>query len=520
MLSVEGEHGSWVGMVDAHHGTCPLLLRRRPLRAGQGRRAPGVAGRDLPQRLRAAQLPDALRQRRPSEAPRPSRRTPWACSPAAPEGPSAVTHARRAPPSGISDACGAVNETTTCDADIHSGASQPTDTNCTSPRATAPGTPRPRAPASGRPNRQKEHAGRGSPANTWLTAVADPGQLQRRQHLQCELDGAASSSTCSGPPRPVLAAATTPARVAGVVQHEWGHGMDENDGGGFDNPSEAYADVSEFLADHTSCIGRGFYMGQTCSGYGDTCLTCTGIRDMDWDTRTRHTPRHRHRREPDRQSCPAAAAPAARKSTARATSSARPSTTSPPATSRPSRLRRRDVLVLLTDRLWYTVPRLGSGGHMYTCTAGAGGCAATSVFARMRAVDDDDGNLANGTPHAAAIFAAFARHGIACGAASDASNQSTAFPPVLTALSLSGTRVHQLGDPDHQPHAAGAGLRGQLPHPAQRHLLRLRLHAGGHGAGSTTTYTDTGLAQRLPALLPRAGRWGRTRRTRARSPTA
>ena len=44
---------------------------------------------------------------------------------------------------------------------------------------------------------------------------------------------------------------------------------------------------------------------------------------------------------------------------------------------------------------------------------------------RMRAVDDDDGNLANGTPHGGALFAAFNRHGIACttdaGACDDAS---------------------------------------------------------------------------------------------------
>jgi fibronectin type 3 domain-containing protein len=32
----------------------------------------------------------------------------------------------------------------------------------------------------------------------------------------------------------------------------------------------------------------------------------------------------------------------------------------------------------------------------------------------MRAVDDDDGNLSNGTPHGGALFAAFNRHGIAC----------------------------------------------------------------------------------------------------------
>jgi hypothetical protein len=32
----------------------------------------------------------------------------------------------------------------------------------------------------------------------------------------------------------------------------------------------------------------------------------------------------------------------------------------------------------------------------------------------MRAVDDDDGNLANGTPHSCNLYAAFNRHGIAC----------------------------------------------------------------------------------------------------------
>ncbi|HJX28867.1 MAG TPA: fibronectin type III domain-containing protein, partial [Thermoanaerobaculia bacterium] len=37
-----------------------------------------------------------------------------------------------------------------------------------------------------------------------------------------------------------------------------------------------------------------------------------------------------------------------------------------------------------------------------------------SLWRTMRAVDDDDGNLGNGTPHSAALYAAFNRHGIAC----------------------------------------------------------------------------------------------------------
>jgi hypothetical protein len=49
----------------------------------------------------------------------------------------------------------------------------------------------------------------------------------------------------------------------------------------------------------------------------------------------------------------------------------------------------------------------------------------------MRVADDDDANLANGTPHAAALYAAFARHNLACGAATDATNRSTSSCPAL-----------------------------------------------------------------------------------------
>src|SRR5262249_32458156 len=78
--------------------------------------------------------------------------------------------------------------------------------------------------------------------------------------------------------------------IAGVFLHEWGHGLDSNDGGGSDNPSEAYADITAMLSTHVSCVGRGFDMVNNCTGYGDACLNCTGIRDQDWDKRTNHTP--------------------------------------------------------------------------------------------------------------------------------------------------------------------------------------------------------------------------------------
>ncbi len=55
----------------------------------------------------------------------------------------------------------------------------------------------------------------------------------------------------------------------------------------------------------------------------------------------------------------------------------------------------------------------------------------------MRAVDDDDGNLANGTPHSANLFAAFNRHGIACTTDAGANtNFRGCTPPAVPSLSL------------------------------------------------------------------------------------
>ncbi len=72
--------------------------------------------------------------------------------------------------------------------------------------------------------------------------------------------------------------------IAGVFDHEWGHGMDANDAiGGIASPSgEGIADIYTALRLNDSCIGRNFRPGVVCSGNGDPCLTCTGVRDIDY----------------------------------------------------------------------------------------------------------------------------------------------------------------------------------------------------------------------------------------------
>ncbi|HXU32121.1 MAG TPA: hypothetical protein VN851_16245, partial [Thermoanaerobaculia bacterium] len=71
----------------------------------------------------------------------------------------------------------------------------------------------------------------------------------------------------------------------------------------------------------------------------------------------------------------------------------------------------------LMERLWF-VSR-PTAGQSFTCTPtgmtwGSNGCNVGALWKVLRAADDDDGNLANGTPHGAALWSAFNRHGLAC----------------------------------------------------------------------------------------------------------
>ena len=74
------------------------------------------------------------------------------------------------------------------------------------------------------------------------------------------------------------------------------------------------------------------------------------------------------------------------------------------------------------DDLWYgsLTPSKSAyqlvGGGRCNPAATVNGCAANNWYTVYLPVDDDDGNLANGTPNGCRIWAAFDAHGIACGA--------------------------------------------------------------------------------------------------------
>lgn len=400
------------------------------------------------------------------------------CSP----GGATATTTLAGPYARINDSCGAVSESVSCDNDLDLRTSAGAD--CTVPSGSSPGNTHAARTDFYVVNRLAEHGRAWLPSNTWLTQ-----QLTTNVNISATCNaywnGVSLNMYLSG------GGCNNTGEIAGVVQHEWGHGLDNNDGGGYDNPTEAYADITALMANHASCIGRGFYQSQQCGGYGNACLNCTGIRDQDWNQRQDHTPS-----TPAgfvQSHCGGGSGPCGAEQHCEAYVSAEAMWD----------LAARDLPALgldsatawqITDRLWY-LSRSGSGGNAYNCSLpNSDGCGTNSWFSKLRVIDDDDGNLANGTPHASAIFAAFDRHKIACGAASDPSNQNTSSCPALAAPVLSATAG-----------SSSASLSWTAVANASSYNV-LRNDIGCDGAytiiatvaAPATTYTDSGLATGFP----------------------
>jgi len=219
--------------------------------------------------------------------------------------------------------------------------------------------------------------------------------------------------------------------LAGVFDHEWGHGLDQNDANGtLSNSSEAYADIAAIYRLQTSCVGYGFDWlidngcGQTGDGTGFNAnedqlggqhcdLDCSGVRDADY---LKHNPN-----TPDTalgfvcSSCQAGTGPCGRQVHC-AAAPVRQAAWDFAARDLQSAPYNYDsqTAFIVANRIFYQ----GSGNvglwHACTCGASSSGCGAGNGYMQWLAADDDDGDLSNGTPHMTALFNAFDRHGIAC----------------------------------------------------------------------------------------------------------
>ena len=340
----------------------------------------------------------------------------------------------------IIDECGPISLSTTT-GDLDFGASPAGD--CATPGVGGAGNTRAARTQFYNINKIKQKALTYLPSNTWLaqSVLADVNILDTCNANWNPATGSLNFFRSGG-------ICGNTGELPGVSLHEFAHGLDTNDGDNFSpdkGTGETYGDFTAALQTHQACLGSGFFQGYRCYGYGDYCKTCTGVRDIDFADREAGVPvtpsmlggTSGFRCDQDSSypgpcgyegHCESYVGSEAMWDLANRDLPAQSAL---------------DVASAwqLVDRLWYTSRPTATAN--YACDHANGdktdGCGAGSMYSVLRAADDDDGDLTNGTPHAAAIYSALARHGIACGAATDAANQSHAAcvapgKPALTAL--------------------------------------------------------------------------------------
>jgi hypothetical protein len=321
----------------------------------------------------------------------------------------------------IDDFCGAIDESSTGDVDLGAGAGQ--DCDVPIPGESSPGNTHAARTAYYHLNRIAEQARAHLPGNFWLrnqltAAVNIPDLGVPEYNCNAFWDETTVNFFTSGEAAPGLVCSNT-GEIAGVLDHEWGHGLDDNDAmPTISSPGEGIADAYAALWLDDSCIARGFYLGDNlCGGEIDPCTACNGVRDIDWAMRESGQPHDLPWIDAQCDPpflgdvgpcggdiyCESAVYSEAIWDLVHRDLQAAPFNMD------------LNTALEVGTRLVY----LGAGavGAWYQCVDGTGagdGCNADGGYLNFLAIDDDNGTLADGTPHMQAIFNAFDRHGIAC----------------------------------------------------------------------------------------------------------
>lgn len=311
----------------------------------------------------------------------------------------------------IDEFCGSISESS-ADGDLDLGIND--DPDCDTPAGASAGNTHAARSGYYELNRMKEMArGQwptpGPPINTWLNA-----QLTAEMNISQMCNAFWTGSVVQ------FFLETFPCgntgQIAGVFDHEFGHGIDDNGtAGSVASPGEGIADVYAALRIDNSCIGRGFLLdGSLCGGYGDPCTAasaCTGVRDIDWANRTSGLP---HDVTWIDSHC----------STGNSNGPCGGSVHCEGAAYSEAvwDLYTRDLPTFYSldsntaHEVATRIVYLGADNvtTWFACTTPFAGCGASSGYQQFLGADDDNGDLSDGTPHMQAIFSAFDRHQVAC----------------------------------------------------------------------------------------------------------
>ena len=262
------------------------------------------------------------------------------------------------------------------------------------------------------------------PGNSWLGTTVT-ANMNVNDQCNAGWNGTSMSFFRSG------GGCSNTGEIAAVFLHEWGHGMDQNSGGAASEygTGEAVGDTFAFLETKDPCIGHNFIPGQPCHN----CGTCTGVRDVEVFS-TRGTAvvakpsliTNNGGPNCDRWACPYLQSgifpyqgPMGYEGHCESyiASSANWDLTQSLVEEFGETQGWQEM-----DRIWYgsLVPsksayRITSGGQC-NVNAAIDGCGSSNWYTVFLAADDDNGNLADGTPNACRIWDAFKAHDIACGA--------------------------------------------------------------------------------------------------------
>jgi hypothetical protein len=344
----------------------------------------------------------------------------------------------------IVDTCGAISLTSSTGNLALGGTNGQHD--CTTPGIGGAGNTAASRTAFYEVNKLQEMARGWLPSNNWLLNTQLTTNVNINSTCNAFWNGSSINFYRSG------GGCRNTGELAGVFDHEWGHGMDDNDAAGvLSNSSEAYADIAAIYRYQDSCVGHGFFStsnrgcGQTADGTGFNSneaqvgaahcdLDCSGVRDANF---RRHNPS-----TADTAtgfvcaSCTTGSGPCGRQVHC-AAAPVRQAAWDLVGVDLPAAGFSSQTSFIIGNRLFYQ----GSGniGAWHSCTCGgtSSGCGATNGYMQWLTADDDNGSVNDGTPHRSAIFAAFDRHGIAC-ATPTAQSGCTSIPAVPTLSATPG----------------------------------------------------------------------------------
>ena len=323
----------------------------------------------------------------------------------------------------MSDNCGAISLSNSTDGNLNFGTSAGTD--CTTPGVGGAGNTHASRTGFYHLTNINRKAITFFPSNSWLqgtvTANMNVNDVCNAGWNGSTLNFFKSGSGCSNT-----------GEIAAVFLHEWGHGMDTNSGGAAseNGSGEAVGDTFAFLETKDACIGKNFQPGVPCA---NCAASCTGVRDLNAfstlgaaTVSKPSTVTDNAGINCDRFTCPYLSqgifpyqGPMGYEGHCESyiASSANWDLSQKLVAQHGATQGYSEM-----DRIWYgsltpskSAYRVVSGG---TCNAAAvvDGCGANNWYTVFLASDDDNGNLADGTPNGCRIWDAFTAHGIACGA--------------------------------------------------------------------------------------------------------